>query len=91
MPAELLAGDGSEYCRILLSRGMRLSNGIKAVFEETDTHTRRILFSYKNFAEMDKEERIHVCYLHCCLQYVNREPMNNPSLRSRFGIEDKNK
>jgi len=30
MPAELLAGDGSEYRRILLSRGMRLSNSIKA-------------------------------------------------------------
>ncbi|MDO6683785.1 ATP-binding protein, partial [Oceanobacter sp. 5_MG-2023] len=61
------------------------------VFEETDKHTRSILFSYKSFAEMDKEERIHACYLHCCLQYVNQEPMNNPSLRSRFGIEDKNK
>ncbi len=30
MPAELLAGDGSEYRRILLSRGMRLSNSLKA-------------------------------------------------------------
>jgi putative DNA primase/helicase len=30
MPAELLAGDGSEYRRILLSRGMRLSNTVKA-------------------------------------------------------------
>ncbi|WP_236574501.1 DUF927 domain-containing protein [Shewanella algae] len=30
MPAELLAGDGSEYRRILLSRGMRLSNSVKA-------------------------------------------------------------
>lgn len=28
--AELLAGDGSEYRRILLSRGMRLSNSVKA-------------------------------------------------------------
>lgn len=59
------------------------------MFEVTDHHTRSILFSYKTFAEMDKEERARACYLHCCLKYVNREPMNNPSLRERFGIEAK--
>lgn len=61
------------------------------VFEVTDHHTKSILFSYKTFAEMDKEERIHACYLHSCLKYVNREPMNNPSLRERFGIDAKSK
>lgn len=61
------------------------------IFEVTDHHTRSILFSYKSFAEMDKEERVRACYLHCCLKYVNREPMNNPSLRERFNIEAKNK
>jgi predicted HTH transcriptional regulator len=40
---------------------------------------------------MDKEERIRACYLHCCLRYVNREHMNNTSLRERFGIEEHNK
>ena len=39
---------------------------------------------------MDKEDRIRACYLHCCLRYVNRESMNNSSLRERFGIEQKN-
>ena len=29
--------------------------------------------------------------MHSCLKYVNREPMNNPSLRERFGIEAKSK
>jgi len=60
------------------------------VFEVTDKHTRSILFSYKTFAEMDKEERIHACYLHSCLRHVNRETTNNGSLRERFGIEQKN-
>jgi ATP-dependent DNA helicase RecG len=60
------------------------------VFEVTDRHTRAVLFEYKEFAGMDKEERIRACYLHCCLQYVNREHMNNTSLRKRFGIETKN-
>lgn len=61
------------------------------VFEVTANHTRSVLFSYKTFADMDKAERAHACYMHCCLKYVNREPMNNPSLRERFGIEAKSK
>lgn len=60
------------------------------VFEVTTKHTRAILFSYKEFADMDKEERGHACYMHCCLKYVNREHMNNTSLRGRFNIEAKN-
>lgn len=39
---------------------------------------------------MDKEDRIRACYLHCCLRYVNREHMNNTSLRERFGVDVKN-
>ena len=61
------------------------------VFEVTANHTRSVLFSFKSFADMDKAERAHACYMHCCLKYVNREPMNNPSLRERFGIEAKSK
>lgn len=60
------------------------------VFEVTDKHTRAVLFSYKEFSEMDKEDRVHACYMHCCLKYVNREYMNNTSLRARFNIEAKN-
>jgi predicted HTH transcriptional regulator len=39
---------------------------------------------------MDKQERVHACYLHACLKYVMREQMTNTSLRERFGIEAKN-
>ena len=60
------------------------------IFEVTERHTRTVLFSYKAFAEMDKEDRIRACYQHCCLRYVSREHMNNTSLRERFGIEGKN-
>ncbi|MCW8934898.1 MAG: putative DNA binding domain-containing protein [Gammaproteobacteria bacterium] len=60
------------------------------IFEVTDKHTRAVLFSYKDFSEMDKEDRIRACYLHCCLRYVNREHMNNSSLRERLGIDVKN-
>ncbi|MBD2857872.1 putative DNA binding domain-containing protein [Spongiibacter sp. KMU-158] len=60
------------------------------IFEVTDNHTRSVLFGHKPFSEMDKEDRIRACYLHCCLRYVNREPTNNSSLRERFGIEQRN-
>ncbi|MGN0920199.1 MAG: ATP-binding protein [Cellvibrio sp.] len=60
------------------------------IFEVTEYHTRTVLFGHKEFAQMDKEDRIRACYLHCCLRYVNREHMNNASLRERFGIEQKN-
>jgi predicted HTH transcriptional regulator len=60
------------------------------VFENTESHTRSILFAHREFSDMSKEDRIRACYLHCCLKYVNREDMNNTSLRERFGIEAKN-
>lgn len=60
------------------------------VFETTPEHTRTILFAHKPFAKMDKNERIHACYLHACLKYVNREFLTNSSLRERFRVEDHN-
>ena len=59
-------------------------------FEVTPDHTRVLLFGHKDFKDMDKEDRIRACYLHCCLKYVNREPMNNTSLRARFAVDIKN-
>lgn len=60
------------------------------VFEATPDHTRVILFAHKPFRKMDKKERIHACYLHACLKYVNCEYMTNSSIRDRFGIESHN-
>jgi len=40
---------------------------------------------------MDKEDRIRVCYLNCCLKWVEYVPMNNKTIRQRFGIVEKNK
>lgn len=59
------------------------------VFEVTDHHTRVILFAYKKLGEMDRSERVRATYLHCCLKYVQNQFMTNPSLRERFGIEQK--
>ncbi len=61
------------------------------IFEQTNKHTRVVLFAHKQYKEMDAEDRIRACYQHCCLRYVNREPVNNTSVRERFGIEEHNK
>ena len=60
------------------------------IFETTDEHTRSVLFSHREFKDMDKADRIRACYLHACLRYVERDFMTNSSLRERFGIEKKN-
>ncbi len=60
------------------------------VFETVEDNTRSILFAHQPFNQMNKESRIHACYLHSCLKYVNRDFMTNTTLRDRFGIESKN-
>ena len=60
------------------------------IFETIEENTRSTLFAHRPFNQMDKEDRIHACYLHACLKYVKREYMTNTSLRDRFGIESKN-
>ncbi|QBQ53154.1 ATP-binding protein [Nitrosococcus wardiae] len=60
------------------------------IFEQTEQHTRVVLFAHKEYKDMDMEDRIRACYQHCCLKYVNREPMNNTSLRERFRIDEGN-
>ena len=43
-----------------------------------------------DFNDMNKDDKIRACYLHACLQFVNRHKMTNKSLRERFGLpEDK--
>ncbi|WP_027858411.1 RNA-binding domain-containing protein [Marinobacterium jannaschii] len=60
------------------------------IFEQTEQHTKVSLFAHKDYKEMDTEEKIRACYLHCCLRYVNHEAMNNSSLRTRFNIDSAN-
>ncbi|MCE5278033.1 MAG: ATP-binding protein [Planctomycetaceae bacterium] len=60
------------------------------LFEAVGGHTRAILFAHRPFASMDKTDRIRACYLHACLQHVQRKRMNNSTLRERFGIEKQN-
>ncbi len=60
------------------------------VFEGPPGFTRAMLFAHKAFGEMDRQERLHACYMHACLRYVTQEPVTNASLRARFGVADRN-
>jgi len=60
------------------------------VFEAPGDNMRAILFAHKDFGEMTKKEKVRACYLHACLRYVERQPMNNTTLRERFKVDSKN-
>jgi predicted HTH transcriptional regulator len=45
-----------------------------------------ILFAPLNFEDMDKNDRIRATYQHCTLKFLKQEPMNNTTLRERFGL-----
>lgn len=59
-------------------------------FQIDEKRTSATVFSYRKFADLEKYERVTACYQHACLKYVSNEKMNNQSLRTRLGIEDKN-
>ena len=61
------------------------------LFEEAPgDFTRVILYAHKPLAEMDRSERVRACYHHASLRRVNNRPVNNASIRERFGISRKN-
>lgn len=58
--------------------------------EVTEIHTRVVLFAARPLASMEKDDRIRAVYQHACLRWVNRQPMNNTTVRQRFGIAQRN-
>lgn len=56
------------------------------IVEVTGDNTRVILFTYKEFGNMTKEEKIRACYFHACLKYVTRDFLTNTSLSSKILI-----
>jgi len=60
------------------------------VFETYQDDMRVALFAPRDFKDMDIQQRIRAAYLHSVLRYLNHQPMNNTTLRERFGIQAKN-
>lgn len=56
----------------------------------SEDYTKATLFSYRHFKDLDKDEKVRACYLHSVLKYLGQEPMNNTTVRERFGISVEN-
>jgi len=61
------------------------------LFESPEAFTRTVLFAHKPLSAMKKADRVRACYLHACLCYVTRKEMTNSTLRSRFGVDERNR
>ena len=57
------------------------------VYEE---NTKVTLFSFIPYSRLTGNAKLRACYFHACISYINQEPMNNSSLRKRFGLDEKN-
>lgn len=60
------------------------------LFEVPTGSTRVVLFASRPLTKMKQDERVRACYFHACLQYVTRRPVNNTSIRKRFGLPENN-
>ena len=58
-------------------------------FRVGKARTNVVLFSHKQFSDMNKDDRIRACYQHCVLQYVSNAKMSNQSLRERFKLSER--
>ena len=59
-------------------------------FTVQESRTTVSIFSYRKYADLDRQERIYACYQHACLKYVTNSKMTNLTLRNRLGIDKQN-
>ena len=76
-------------------RGSGVDNALIAIglahlpapeFITSEFSTTVVLPGPQKLVEMDRDDRIRVCYQHCVLQYVCHQKMNNTTLRERLGL-----
>lgn len=83
---------------IVESRGTGIDKTIYAVeqseqpaplFETPKDNTRVTLFDKKKFSSLTTEEKNLIIYWHATLHHIEGDPINNKSLRKRFGVSDR--
>lgn len=79
-------------------RGSGVDRALKAIeraalppplIEEVEGSTVVTMFMPRKFADMTPDERVRACFQHACLGYEHSNLMSNSSLRTRFGLNDK--
>lgn len=58
-------------------------------FRVGEKRTSALLYTHKDFEDMDRSDRMRATYQHSCLRYVMNEKMTNQSLRERFHLPEK--
>ncbi len=59
-------------------------------FRADESHLRAVLYAYRPFAKMSRNDRIRACYWHAALLQVCNQRMTNATLRKRFSMKDEN-
>lgn len=57
-------------------------------FRTSHRRTTVIIYGPKDFADMDRDDRIRACFQHCVLRWVTADVMTNQSLRERFHLPE---
>ena len=52
-----------------------------------ESNTKVTLFEQQPFSSISLEDKLHSCYMHACIKYVQNEQLTNSSLRTRFGLK----
>ena len=91
--------DGNRRLGICEELGSGLDKAVAAIelfqlpplrFTVQEARTTVTIFSYRKYADLDRQERVYACYQHACLKYVTNDKMTNLTLRERLGIDKQN-
>ena len=55
------------------------------IYEES---TRVALYKQADYSSLTTDDRLWACYLHACVQFIQRDYLTNASFRARFGLKD---
>lgn len=77
---------GSGWDKIVISCELQKLPAPKITLYQENTNV--TFFSTVPFGELAPEDKLRACYMHACIQYVQRQQLTNSSLRERFGLAD---
>lgn len=89
-------GEALRQARFVEQRGSGWDKIVSSLEEQhfppalirTNGSTTVTLSAYRPFRMMNPTERMEAVYQHTCLRFLENQPVNNSSVRARFGLDD---
>ena len=79
---------GTGWDKIVISCELgRLPAPRMSVYDDAGA-TRVTIETQRPFSDYSSDDRLHACYLHACLRFVQQNQATNASLRERFGLPE---